>query len=106
MKTIELSEAKRLVAEGEAMSEAERLQVQQERLRALVAHAREHSPYFAKLYAGIPDDFSLTDLPITEKPVLLAHYDDWVTDRRLHLQDVLDYVNRDPSKDQTLLLGQ
>lgn len=106
MKTIELSEAKRLVAEGEAMSEAERLQVQQERLRALVAHAREHSPYFAKLYADIPDDFSLTDLPITEKPVLLAHYDDWVTDRRLHLQDVLDYVNRDPSKDQTLLLGQ
>ena len=106
MKTIDLMEAKRLVAQGEMMTDAERKIVQQERLRALVAHVRENSPYFARLYANVADDFSLTDLPITEKPVLLAHYDDWVTDRRLHLQDVLDYVNRDPFKDQSLLLGQ
>ena len=105
MKTIGLDEARRLVAEGGALPEAERLKLQKQRLRELVAYAREHSPYFAKLYAGIPEDFELTDLPYTEKPVLLANYDDWVTDRRLHLQDVLDYVNRDASRDQSLLLG-
>ena len=105
MKTIELEEARRLVAEGGLLPDAERYELQQQRLRELVAYAREHSPYFAKLYAGVPEDFKLTDLPPTEKPTLLANYDDWVTDRRLHLQDVLDYVNRDPTKDQSRLLG-
>jgi len=106
MRTIALEEARRLVAEGGTMSAAERQRVQQERLRELVAYVREHSPYFAELYKNIPDDFQLTDLPATEKPTLLASYDDWVTDRRLHLQDVLTYVNRDPSKDKSLLLDQ
>lgn len=105
MKTIELEEARRLVAEGGKLPESERLKLQQQRLRELVGYARAHSPYFAKLYENIPDDFKLTDLPITEKPTLLAHYDDWVTDRRLHLQDVLNYVNRDPMKNQSRLLG-
>ena len=44
MKTLELNEAKRLVAEGMAMSPEERLKVQQERLRELVNYARENSP--------------------------------------------------------------
>lgn len=105
MKTIELAEAKRLVAEGVELPLAERMKLQQQRLGELVEHVRQHSPYFARHYAGVPDDFKLTDLPPTEKPTLLANYDDWVTDRRLHLQDVLDYVNRDPTKDQSRLLG-
>ena len=105
MKTIELEEAKRLVAEGGALPEEERMKLQQQRLRELVAYTREHSPYFARLYKDVADDFRLTDLPPTEKTTLLANYDDWVTDRRLHLQDVLDYVNRDPTKDQCRLLG-
>ena len=37
MKTIELSEAQRLVAEGDKQSPAERLELQQQRLRELVA---------------------------------------------------------------------
>ena len=106
MKTIELEEARRLVAEGGVLPEAERQKLQQQRLRELVAYVRANSPYFAKHYAGVPDDFKLTDLPVTDKPTLLANYDDWVTDRRIHLQDVLDYVARDASKDQSKLLGE
>ncbi|MBQ3780921.1 MAG: hypothetical protein II801_03950, partial [Bacteroidaceae bacterium] len=106
MKTIELNEAKRLVAEGMTMSPDERLKVQQERLRELVAYARENSPYFAKLYADLPDNFKLTDLPVTQKKTLLENYDDWVTDRDIHLQDVLEYVGRDASKDQSLFKGK
>ena len=105
MKTIELAEAKRLVAEGGRLPDAERRQLQQQRLRELVAYVREHSPYFARHYADVPADFSLSDLPPTEKPTLLANYDDWVTDRRIHLADVLEYVNRDASKDQSRFLG-
>lgn len=105
MKTIELEEAKRLVVEGGSLPVEERMKLQQQRLRELVAYVREHSPYFSKLYKGLPDNFKLTDLPVTEKPTLLANYDDWVTDRRLHIQDVLDYVDRDQTKDQSRLLG-
>lgn len=106
MKTISIDEARRLVKEGAACSREERLQLQRNRLKELVDYVRQNSPYFAKLYADLPSDYDLTDLPFTEKPTLLAHYDDWVTDRRLNLQVVLDYVNRDPIKDQSLLLGQ
>ena len=105
MKTIELAEAKRLVAEGGRLPDAERRQLQQQRLRELVVYVREHSPYFARHYADVPADFRLSDLPPTEKPTLLANYDDWVTDRRIHLADVLEYVNRDASKDQSRFLG-
>lgn len=105
MKTIELAEAKRLVAEGGRLPDAERRQLQQQRLRELVAYVREHSPYFARHYADVPADFRLSDLPPTEKPTLLVNYDDWVTDRRIHLADVLEYVNRDASKDQSRFLG-
>ena len=105
MKTIELAEAKRLVAEGGRLPDADRWQLQQQRLRELVAYVREHSPYFARHYADVPADFRLSDLPPTEKPTLLANYDDWVTDRRIHLADVLEYVNRDASKDQSRFLG-
>lgn len=106
MKTIELSEAKRLVAEGLAMSHEERMNVQQKRLYELVAYVKENSPYFAKLYANVPDNFELADLPVTQKKTLMENYDDWVTDRRLHKDEVLEYVRRDPTKDQSLLLGQ
>ncbi len=106
MKTINLNDAKRLVAEGLTMSHDERMKVQRERLRELVKYARENSPYLAKLYANVPEDFSLTDLPVTQKKTLMENYDDWVTDRRLHIDNVLEYVKRDPSTDQSLLLGE
>lgn len=106
MKTIELDEAKRLVAEGQTLSKSERLRLQQQRLRELVAYARVHSPYFAKHYAGVPDDFKLTDLPITTKTTLMDNYDEWVTDRRLNRAMVEEYVNRDSSHDQSKLLGE
>ena len=105
MKTIEMSEAQRLVAEGDKLPSAERLKLQQQRLRELVAYAREHSPWLAKHYANLPENFTLTDLPIVQKKDMLENYDDYVTDRNIHMQDVLDYVDR-PVDDTSLLLGQ
>lgn len=106
MRTISMEEAQRLVREGGVLPQEERLKLQRERLTELVDHVKRNSSYFARLYAGLSSDTPLTELPITQKPTLLANYDDWVTDRRLHLPDVLAYVNRDPLKDQSLLLGQ
>lgn len=105
MKTIEMSEAARLVAEGERMPVADRLKLQQERLRELVAYARENSPYLSKLYANVPEDFKLTDLPIVKKEDIVANYDDYVTDSRIHMQDVIDYIARDDSRINEKYLG-
>ena len=105
MKTIELREAQRLVAEGDKLSPEERLKLQQQRLHGLVAYARDHSPWLARHYANLPENFTLTDLPIVYKKDMLENYDDYVTDRDIHMQDVLKYVER-PVEDTSLLLGQ
>lgn len=106
MKTIELNKARQLVAEGMNLSDTDRKKLQQERLHELVDYARQHSPYLAKLYAHLPEQYSLTDLPITQKAELLNHYNDWVTDRDLDIEKVMSYVCRDASHANELLLGK
>lgn len=60
---------------------------QRERLGALVAHARRHSPYYAALYRDLPEGIDdLSALPITARPELMAHFDDWATDRAVTWQ--------------------
>lgn len=74
--------------------------VQQRRLRQIVDHARRTSPYYAALYRDLPEDWTLGDLPPTNKTELMAHFDDWETDRKVKLSDVqvfmkdLDNVGR------------
>lgn len=54
---------------------------QEQRLAALVAHARAGSRFYQRLYAGLPaKGLTLHDLPPTTKPELMATFDDWVTD--------------------------
>ena len=105
MKTISQEAAMRLVAEGAALSPAARHELQQQRLHELVDYVRNHSPYLAELYADLPADYTLADLPPTDKATMLEHYNDWVTDRELTLERVMQYVNR-PVSDTSLLLGK
>jgi phenylacetate-CoA ligase len=68
------------------------------RLRALLAHAQAHSPYFARLLRDAdPATVALQDLPLTRKPALMAHFDEWVTDRSLHLAALRQFM-RDPAR--------
>lgn len=105
MITITNEEAARLVREGFEMTHGERMRLQKERLKKLVEYARENSPYFKELYRNIPEDFSLTDLPHTEKSVLVEHYEDWVTDPEITLKDVAAFCGRNNS-DEGLYLGK
>ena len=57
--------------------------VAQGRLDLLVRYAREYSPYYRKLYEGLPVDPPLQALPRTTKADLMRHFDDWATDRRI-----------------------
>ena len=74
--------------------------VQRKRLAALVKFAKENSPFYRDLYAGIGEDFSLEDLPPVSKPELMAHFDEVLTDRSITMARVdeftqdLDHIGR------------
>jgi phenylacetate-CoA ligase len=60
---------------------------QRDRLRVLLAHAAEHSPFHARRLRGLDlGRLELTDLarlPVMTKSQMMAEFDDVVTDRRL-----------------------
>ncbi|MEV4927551.1 phenylacetate--CoA ligase family protein [Streptomyces roseoverticillatus] len=77
------------------------MQRQRDRLAGMVAHARAASPFYRELYRGLPErveDPAL--LPVTDKRTLMAHFDDWVTDRDVTHEKVRAFAD-DPG-----LIGQ
>ncbi|TNB75690.1 phenylacetate--CoA ligase family protein [Arthrobacter sp. BB-1] len=82
------------------------LQRQQERLAEMVTYARTRSPYYRRLYHGLPA--RITDpglLPVTTKAALMAHFDDWVTDPAVTLEETQSFVD-DPSLVGTKFLNR
>lgn len=77
---------------------AELQRLRDERLRALLAHAREHSPWHRKRLASIdPGRISgddLTAIPPMTKAELMTHWDEIVCDRRLSLAMADDHIER------------
>lgn len=74
------------LARAERMSREELAALQERRLRGLVAYARERSPYYRERLAGIdPERFSLRELPILNKQLLMEHFDEIVTAEELNL---------------------
>lgn len=79
---------------------------QQDRLADLVAYARAHSPFYRQLYKDLRDDVrDPTQLPVTNKSALMAHFDEWVTDRAVTRGLVDDFV-ADPSRIGSSFLGR
>ncbi|MGN6576049.1 MAG: hypothetical protein ACTHKG_10185 [Nocardioides sp.] len=63
------------------------------RLRALVEHARLASPFYQRLYDGLPASGpALADLPPVTKPQLMADFDSWVTDPAVTIAGVREFV--------------
>lgn len=58
------------------------------RAESLVAHAREHSPFYREHYRELAPDAPLEDLPPVRKRALMARFDDWATDRRVTRRDL------------------
>ena len=94
-----------MVNEAEKLSREERLKLQNKRLHELVEYVREKSPYFKELYKDLPENFTLRDLPPTDKKTMQANYDEWLTDPELNKEVVRKYLDRDVS-DNSLLLGK
>src|SRR5438105_1899083 len=51
-------------------------------LQEFVQFARTNSPYYQRLYSGLPAGVQdLSQLPPVTKLELMEHFDDWMTDR-------------------------
>lgn len=85
----------------------ERVQALQERrFRQFLPYVMEHSPFYRKKYRGInPAHCSLADLPPTNKTELMANFDNVVTDRDIHRDDVERFVDN-PENATQLFLGR
>ena len=92
MKKIGIFKAMKLCSDYTKMAPQQREDLRRKRLEALVNHARENSPYYARLYRDVPADFSLADLPATDKRTLMDNWDDWVCDRELKLEAVETFL--------------
>ena len=68
---------------------------QRRRLAEVVAYARSHSPLYRELFRGLPDVVhDVTTLPVTDKPMLMARFDEWTTDRAVTAAAVREFVAR------------
>lgn len=92
MKNISMMKAFQLCHKYQKLLPEQREALRMERLRQLVTYAKENSPFFAKIYDGIPKDFSLTDLPATNKRDLMEHWNDWVTDRCVTIEQIMEFM--------------
>jgi len=82
-------EIRQIRESGPDAIEADRM----ERLRRLVAHAKEHSSFYRDLYHDIdPGSFELSDLPTTNKRLLMDNFDEAVTDDRLRKEEVREWA--------------
>jgi phenylacetate-coenzyme A ligase PaaK-like adenylate-forming protein len=110
---IDITRSMRLAArsaERERWPREQLARFQQERLEALVAHARAHSPYYRERIGGSQRErpggppAALSALPVMDKATLMERFDDIVTDRRLRRDDLLAHLERIEGDD--LLFGR
>lgn len=93
MKKIGLLKAMMLTKKADKMTEEERLDLQQRRLRELIVYVKKHSPYFSELYKGFDEKIPLSSLPITNKIEMMTHFDDWMTDRSITKEKVDKFMS-------------
>ena len=93
MKKTGIFKAMALCHDYEKMDVSKRESVTQERLHEMVEWARKNSPYYARLYRDLPEDYSLTDLPSVNKRQLMENWNDWITDRDLTLSEVEKFMD-------------
>jgi phenylacetate-coenzyme A ligase PaaK-like adenylate-forming protein len=83
------------VADPKSRAELEAIKTQ--KFRALARHAHAHAPYYANIVRERAIDLNTctpADFPVLTKSLLMANFNDIVTDRRLSKQAVADFLSR------------
>ena len=78
---------------GNSLSQEEIRKLQYKRLKQLVEYARNSSSYFKDLYTKIDDDFSLEDLPTTNKVEMMKNFDSWITDKNISMKKIEEFTS-------------
>ena len=69
------------------------MEFQQQRFRRLLRQTVKNSEFYQDLYKGIDiDNCRLSDLPIVTKPAMMNNFDRFITDSRLKLGDIQEWV--------------
>ncbi len=92
MKQISLMKAIWLCYRDKKVSDSEKTRIRAERLNRLVAYAKQNSAYYREYYQSIGEKFNLSDLPPTNKVDLMAHFDDWITEKDVTLKEVETFM--------------
>lgn len=92
MKKISMFSAISSCSKYRKLDNKKRADLQQERLKSMVRFAKENSSYYASLYQNIGEQFSLSDLPPVNKTELMAHWNDWITDRSVDLTEIQRFM--------------
>ena len=79
--------------QSEKLQRSEYIALQNRRMEKLVHYAKSHSCYYNKLYSHLSGEpFPITNLPPTNKVQLMAVFDDWLTDKKVTLDIVYDFM--------------
>jgi len=77
---------------GNHISQEQIKKLQYKRLRQLVMYAKNNSLYFRDLYANIGDNFSLNELPPTNKVEMMKNFDNWITDNTITMERINEFT--------------
>ncbi len=66
---------------------------QSEALRNLRQYAYERSPFYQKFHQGLTER-PLHELPVLTKAMMMEHFDEFVTDQMLHLEEIRAYASQ------------
>ena len=83
----------RMLRKRETWSREQIQQHQDRELARLRQFASAHSPFYQRFHKGL-EDRPLHELPVLTKQELMRSWDDIVTDRSLHLQDIQRFLER------------
>ena len=67
-------------------------QKQERRLKQLVNYVKKNSTAIAGLYREIGKDFTLRDLPVTTKEMIMKDYENWITTSDFTLKDLEEFA--------------
>lgn len=87
---------------ADKMTVQQRNALQQRRLKSLIAYVKKHSPYFADIYKDFDENTPLSSLPVTNKEEMMAHFDEWMTDRSITKEDIYRFISDDSNINKKL----
>ena len=78
---------------GNHLSQKEIKKLQYKRLKRLVKYAKSNSTYFNNLYTNVKDDFSLEELPATNKITMMKNFNSWITDHNISMKKIEEFTS-------------